>query len=129
VAGEGKPFLVLLMIEPFLGRHRAQEGRSSFVASFNTLIKASGGIGMPAKIEPDAIYTAKEVAALFRCGMTNIYKLANDGDLAVIKAGVGTKSFRFQGSDLLAFLEERKEGGPSPSQSSYRHIGKFLAGR
>ena len=82
---------------------------------------------MPAKIEPDAIYTAKEVAEMLRCGLTNVYKLAKDGHLAVIRIGTGTKGFRFRGSDLLAFLDDRKEGGPSPSPSSYRHIGKFLA--
>lgn len=80
-------------------------------------------------IEPAAIYTAKEAAELFRCGLTNIYKLASDGDLAFIRVGAGTKSFRFQGSDLLSFLDQRRQGGPTLSASSYRHLGKFLASR
>jgi excisionase family DNA binding protein len=80
-------------------------------------------------IESSAIYTAKKVAEFLRCGLTNVYKLAKDGHLAVTQIGTGTKGFRFQGSDLMAFLEDRKSGGPSPSPSSYRHIGKFLVGR
>lgn len=77
-------------------------------------------------IEPTNIYNAKEVADILRCGLTNVYRLAKSGDLAVIRVGVGVKSFRFKGSDLLTFLDERTTGGPSPSPSSYRHIGRFL---
>lgn len=78
-------------------------------------------------IDLEAIYTAKEVAKLFRVGTTSVYKLASDGDLAFIRIGSGRKSFRFKGSDLSAFLNSRTSGGPALSASSYRHIGKFLS--
>lgn len=77
-------------------------------------------------IDSAAIYTAKEVSAILRCGLTAVYKLAKDGDLAVMRVGVGTKSFRFRGSDLSAFLDSRTSGGPALSASAYRHLGKLL---
>jgi excisionase family DNA binding protein len=73
------------------------------------------------KIDPAGIYTIAEVAKLLRCGQTNVYQLASAKQLAVIQLGAGTKGFRVRGSDLLAFLDSRKVGGPEPRQQ-FRHL-------
>jgi hypothetical protein len=47
-------------------------------------------------------------------------------EAGVTDTGAGNQGPRFKGSDILAFLDSRREGGPSPSPSVYRHIGKYL---
>jgi excisionase family DNA binding protein len=79
----------------------------------------------PMTIEENAIYTPAEVAGLLRCGKSNVYNLIGTGDLAVTRIGAGKKGFRVRGSDITAFLDSRKEGGPSP-QGSFKHLGRFL---
>ena len=81
----------------------------------------------PPPIEPAFLYTADEVAKHFRCGTTNVYRLAESGGLGMTRVGSGSKGLRFSGADILAFLDDRQEGGPAPLPSSYRHIGKFFA--
>lgn len=73
------------------------------------------------RIDPNGIYTVQEVAKLLRCGQTNVYELASSKQLAVVQVGAGKKGFRVRGSDLLAFLDSRKVGGPEP-QKQYRHL-------
>ena len=76
-------------------------------------------------IEENAIYTPAEVAGLLRCGKTNIYDLITGGDLAVTRIGAGKKGFRVQGSDIVAFLDARKTGGPKP-QGTTGSFGRYL---
>lgn len=80
-------------------------------------------------IHADRLYLAAEVATILRCGKSNVYNLALSGAIAKTSIGSGKKGFRFKGSDILLFLDDRKEGGPSPLPSSYRHIGRFLTAR
>jgi excisionase family DNA binding protein len=77
-------------------------------------------------IEPNAIYTVAEVAARLRCGKTNVYDLISQRDLAVIRIGAGRGGIRVMGSDLLAFLASRREGGAEPKKK-YRHLQAFLS--
>jgi excisionase family DNA binding protein len=66
------------------------------------------------RIDPDQFYTVAESAALLDCGKTNVYDLLLSGELAKTCVGAGKKGLRVRGSDLLAFLEARKTGGPKP---------------
>jgi hypothetical protein len=75
-------------------------------------------------IEPDRLYLVAEVAAILRCGKTNVYDLLGEGSLARTTIGVGSKGLRVRGSDLLAFLDARRDGGPSPKGSF-----KYLTGK
>jgi hypothetical protein len=68
-------------------------------------------------IEGNELYTPAEVAAKLRCSKTNVYDLFNGGDLAVIKVGANNSGLRVKGSDLLSFVESRKEGGPQPKMA------------
>jgi excisionase family DNA binding protein len=68
----------------------------------------------PSRIEPDVLYTVAEASRLLGCGGVNVYNLLDSGDLARTRIGAGRKGFRVRGSDLLAFLEARREGGPQP---------------
>jgi excisionase family DNA binding protein len=77
-------------------------------------------------IEPTAIYTVSEVSARLRCSKTNVYDLASQGDLAVVRIGAGRGGIRVMGSDLLAFLASRREGGAEPKKK-YRHLQAFLS--
>jgi excisionase family DNA binding protein len=77
-------------------------------------------------IEPNAIYSMTEVAALLKCGKSNVYDLASQGDLAVVRIGAGRGGIRVMGSDLLAFLASRREGGAEPKKK-YRHLQAFLS--
>jgi hypothetical protein len=72
-------------------------------------------------INPDRLYLVSEVADLLRCGKTNVYDLLNEGDLARTPIGAGKKGLRVRGSDILAFLDARREGGPSP-QGSFKYL-------
>jgi len=65
-------------------------------------------------IEPDRLYLVAEVADILRCGRTNVYDLLSEGALARTTIGAGKRGMRVRGSDLLAFLDSRREGGPSP---------------
>jgi hypothetical protein len=75
------------------------------------------------RIDPAALYTPSEVALLLRCSRTNAYDLLMSGELAKRPIGAGKKGFRVLGSDILAFLESRKEGGPSP-KGSFKYLGR-----
>ena len=73
-------------------------------------------------IDKDAIYTPNQVAGLLCCGKSNVYDLLGAGDLAVTRIGAKGKCFRIRGSDILAFLDERKTGGPQP-RVRYKLLG------
>jgi hypothetical protein len=72
-------------------------------------------------IEPDRLYLVAEVADILRCGKTNVYDLLGEGSLARTTIGAGKKGLRVRGSDLLAFLDARREGGPSP-RGSFKYL-------
>lgn len=72
-------------------------------------------------IGPDRLYLVAEVADILRCGKTNVYDLLEKGALARTNVGAGHKGLRVRGSDLLAFLDDRREGGPSP-RGSFRFL-------
>lgn len=88
------------------------------VAALERLLK-----GDSSRIDPAALYTPNEVAVLLGCSRTNAYDLLVSGDLAKVPIGAGKKGFRVMGSDILAFLDSRKEGGPSP-QGSFKYLGR-----
>jgi excisionase family DNA binding protein len=69
------------------------------------------------RIDPDQFYTVAEAAALLGCGKTNVYDLLLSGELAKTCIGAGKKGLRVRGSDLLQFLDSRREGGPAPRKS------------
>jgi Helix-turn-helix domain len=77
--------------------------------------------GDSSRIDAAALYTPDEVAVLLGCSRTNAYDLLMSGDLAKRPIGAGKKGFRVMGSDLLAFLDARKEGGPKP-QGSFKYL-------
>lgn len=74
-----------------------------------------------AHIKPAALYKVDEIAVILRCGKTNVYDLLRRGDLASTRIGTGRMGLRVMGSDLLAFLESRKEGGPKP-QGTFKFL-------
>ena len=47
--------------------------------------------------------------------------MPDSGDLARTKVGAGKKGLRVMGSDLLAFLESRREEGPKP-QGTFKYL-------
>jgi hypothetical protein len=79
--------------------------------------------GDAARIEPTKLYEPTEVAALLGCSRTNVYDLMMAGDLARRAIGAGKKGFKVMGSDILEFLDARKEGGPSP-RGSFRYLNR-----
>jgi hypothetical protein len=66
-------------------------------------------------IEPHGIYKVAQVARLLSCSQTNVYDLLKARSLASTRIGAGDKGLRIIGSDILAFLQSRKSGGPRPS--------------
>lgn len=89
------------------------------IANLERLLKG------PSRIEPDVLYSVAEVAAYLGCGKSNAYDLLLSGDLAKTPIGAGRKGLRVRGSDLLRFLDTRREGGPAP-QGSFKHLAKYL---
>lgn len=65
-------------------------------------------------IEPEAIYSLKAAAARLGIGLSSLYEIVDAGDIAVVRLG-SKKGFRIKGSDLAAFLDSRREGGPRPA--------------
>jgi hypothetical protein len=86
------------------------------VAALERILKPS-----TSRIEPDVLYTPSEVGDLLGCSRTNAYDLLMSGELAKTCIGAGKKGIRVMGSDILAFLESRKEGGPSP-KGSFKYL-------
>src|SRR5262249_50227033 len=76
-------------------------------------------------IDPDKIYIVAEVAAILRCGKSNVYDLLYTGELACIPVGAGRKGRRVMGRDLLAFLDSRREGGPQ-QPATFKHISRWM---
>lgn len=73
------------------------------------------------KIEPERLYTPREAADILRCSRTNVYSLMHAGELAVTRIGA-VKGFRFLGSDITAFVDSRKSGGPQPKMH-FKNLG------
>lgn len=67
-----------------------------------------------ARIEMDALYKPAVVASFLSCGKTNVYELLNSGELARTRIGAGISGVRVKGSDIAAFIDSRREGGPQP---------------
>lgn len=76
-------------------------------------------------VDPDQLYKVPDVTAMLSCSPANVYNLLKSGDLATTKIGAGKAGFRVRGSDILAFLDSRREGGPQP-QGTFKHL-KFRA--
>jgi excisionase family DNA binding protein len=72
-------------------------------------------------IDPDMLYTANEAADRLRCSPANVYALLETGELAVTRTGAGRKGLKVKGSSIIAFLEERTEGGPAPKMR-FKHL-------
>jgi excisionase family DNA binding protein len=72
-------------------------------------------------IDPDMLYTANEAADRLRCSPANVYALLDTGELAVTRTGAGRKGLKVKGSSIIAFLEERTEGGPAPKMR-FKHL-------
>ena len=63
-------------------------------------------------IEPDRLYKPSEVAARLRCGKGNVHDLADSNLIRHHLIGTdGHMRPRFRGSDILAFLCAKEEGG------------------
>lgn len=77
------------------------------------------------RIDPDRLYSVTEVAGFLGCGKSNAYDLLLSGELAKTPIGAGSKGLRVRGSDLLHFLDSRREGGPAP-QGSFKYLARFL---
>lgn len=73
-------------------------------------------------INQDRIYTPAQVADWLQCSTTNVYRLIDSGELAYTRIGASKKGFKIKGSDLLAFLESRKVGGPKP-RMAFKRLG------
>jgi excisionase family DNA binding protein len=71
------------------------------------------------------LYTPQEVAAILRCGKSNVYELIASNELAVIRIGAGKHGMRIKASDLDAFLESRRTGGPTGT-GGFKHLKRFL---
>jgi excisionase family DNA binding protein len=80
---------------------------------------------MDTRIDPDSLYFPAEIAARLRCGKTNVYDLIKKGELAVTRIGSGRSGLRVKGSDLTAFLDARKEGGPKP-KGRFKLLAEYL---
>jgi excisionase family DNA binding protein len=72
-------------------------------------------------IDPDMLYTANEAADRLRCSPANVYALLETGELAVTRTGAGRKGLKVKGASIVAFLEERTEGGPAP-RMRFKHL-------
>ena len=81
-------------------------------------------------IEPNAVYTTDEAAALLRIGVTRLQNLARSGDITATRVGTpaagsnrGT-SYRFLGANLLAFLASGRAAEPDrPGGDAIRRRG------
>jgi excisionase family DNA binding protein len=72
-------------------------------------------------IDPDILYTVAEVAAVFKCGKTNVYDLLESGSLAVTRIGANNSGLRVLGADLSVFIQSKKSGGPAP-KSAFKYL-------
>jgi excisionase family DNA binding protein len=77
-------------------------------------------------IDEERLYTMAEVAERLRCGRTNVYDLVDERALTVIRFGSGKGGLRVKGSLLEAFLDSRKDGGPS-SMCRFNHLKGYLS--
>jgi len=99
--------------------------QESRVAQLEERIAALETIVGQRPVDPDGLYTPTEVATWLRCGKTNVYDLMTQGELASTRVGAGKAGLRVRGSSLIAFLDERTDGGPSP-RGKFKFLGKYL---
>jgi excisionase family DNA binding protein len=90
------------------------------IATLESMLKPA-----PTRIEPDVLYTVTHAADFLGCGKTNVYELLLTGEMARTRVGAGKKGLRVRGSDLLLFLDSRREGGPAP-RGTFKHLGRYL---
>jgi excisionase family DNA binding protein len=76
-------------------------------------------------IDPDQLYTPKELAERLTCGKSNVYELMKSGEIATTRVGAGMRGLQVRGSDITAFINARTEGGSAP-RSTYKHLKGFL---
>lgn len=69
------------------------------------------------EIRPTELYTVKEVTEFLKCGKSTVYNLINSQAIAVIKIGALGGGIRIMGSDIGAFLDSQKSGGPQPKMN------------
>lgn len=82
-------------------------------------------------IEPNAVYTTDEAAALLRIGVTRLQNLARSGDITATRIGTpatagsnrGT-SYRFLGANLLAFLASGRAAEPDRPAPTIQRRGR-----
>ena len=82
-------------------------------------------------IEPNAVYTTDEAAALLRIGVTRLQNLARSGDITATRIGTPAQgggnrgtSYRFLGANLLAFLASGRAAEPDrPGGDAIRRRG------
>jgi hypothetical protein len=79
------------------------------------------------RIQPDVLYRVGQTAAFLGSGLSNTYDLLLSGELARTRIGAGSKGLRVRGSDILAFLDSRREGGPRP-QGAFKFLPKSARG-
>lgn len=72
---------------------------------------------------PGRLLTAKQVSERLGCSLGNVYGLLESGDLPRVRIGK-QKGYRIAESDLVAFIEQRKNS--APSNVSKANIGRAL---
>lgn len=57
------------------------------------------------QVEPTRLYRVRDVARHFEVSVATIYRAIGSGQLAALKLGTGTGTFRVTGAALLAYAE------------------------
>lgn len=76
-------------------------------------------------VNPDKLYKANEVASFLSCSTQNVYDLMTRREIATTRVGANNKGLRVRGAALIAFLDERTDGGPRPT-GKFKHLAKYL---
>lgn len=76
-------------------------------------------------IDPAKIYTVINIGHILQCGKSNVYDLLKSGALASVSVGAGKAGVRVLGSDILAFINSRRTGGPRPNVALKNLRGKL----
>lgn len=74
-----------------------------------------------ASIDPNTLYTVTEACDRLRCKQANLYQLVRSGALASVRTGARGSGIHVQGSDILRFIESRREGGPK-QRMAFKHL-------
>ena len=78
------------------------------------------------RIQPDTLYSVSQTAGFLGCASRTFTICCYPGNWRGTPIGSGSKGLRVRGSDILAFLDSRREGGPRP-KGTFKHLPK-LAG-